>query len=162
MKNVKIVTLELLKQIKLSYHKDLWLVAVQLICLFFLSQFFLIPLHITTKLNFNFGLMPDINMPVLASKVRLNDFLPFITIFKEIELSQNWKEPPFATTVSVFLKKPLNSTLSFWRVANHVVMLTVQRVRPRGTICRVCTRENTRAKFSHWPKIHHGTSSLGR
>ena len=60
---VKIVTLELLKQIKLSYHKDFWFVAVQFVY-FFLSQFFLIPLYITTKLNFNFGLTPDIKMPV--------------------------------------------------------------------------------------------------
>lgn len=80
---MKIVTLELLKQIKLSYHKDLWFVAVKFVY-FFLSQFFLIPLHITKKLNFNFGLTPDMKMPVLASKVRLNDFLPFMTIFKEI------------------------------------------------------------------------------
>ena len=83
MKDVKIVTLELFKQIKLIYHKGFWFVAVQFVY-FFLSQFFLVPLHITTKLYFNFGLTQDIKMPVLASKVRLNDFPPFITIFKEI------------------------------------------------------------------------------
>ena len=158
---MKIVTLELLKQIKLSYHKDLWFVAVQFVY-FFLSQFFLIPLHITTQLNFNFGLTPDIKMPVLASKVRLNGFLPFMTILRKYNSFRTWKEPPFPTTVSIFLKKPLNFTLSFWRVANHVVMLAEQSVRLRGTICRVCTRENTRAQFSHWPKIHHDTSSSGR
>ena len=43
-------------------------------------------------------------MPVLASKVRLNDFLPFVTIFKEIELSQKLKRASFRTTVSIFLK----------------------------------------------------------
>lgn len=44
-------------------------------------------------------------MPVLASKVRLNGFLPFMTIFKEIWLIQNLKGASFPDYSFDFLKK---------------------------------------------------------